>query len=84
MIEPTWPQLGIVHQTLVVLPSYMIFSDNGECIHICINQINLDVENELSDKLKQTDLRLFFTLFYIGKMVSMSNVNILALIKKFF
>ena len=37
LIEPTCPQLGIVCQALEVLQSYMIFSDNRECTHKCIN-----------------------------------------------
>ena len=45
LIEPTCPQSGIVRQALEVLRNYMIFSDNGECIHKCINQINLWKKN---------------------------------------
>ena len=45
LIEPTCPQSGIVRQALEVLRSYMIFSNNGECIHKCIKQINLWKKN---------------------------------------
>ena len=37
LIEATFPQLGVVCQALELLRRYMIFSDNGECIHKCIN-----------------------------------------------
>ena len=57
LIEPTCPQSGDVRQALEVLRRYMIFSDNVEYIHKCINRINSIVENELSEKLKQADIR---------------------------
>ena len=44
-IKLTCPQSGIVRQALEVLRSYMILSDNGECIRKCINQINLWKKN---------------------------------------
>ena len=47
LIEPTCPQSGDVRQALEVLRRYMVFSDNGVCIHKCINRINSIVENEL-------------------------------------
>ena len=33
---------------------------NGECIHKYINRINLIVENELLEKVKQAGIRDFF------------------------
>ena len=41
LIEASFPQLGVVCQALELLRRYMIFSDNGECIHKCINRINI-------------------------------------------
>ena len=38
----------------------MIFCGNGESIHKCINWINLIVENEISEKVKQAEKRDFF------------------------
>ena len=47
-------------QALDVLREYMLFSDNGEFIHKCLNEISVLVENELSAKLRQADIRSFF------------------------
>ena len=44
-------------QVLDVLPEYMLFSDNGEFIHKCLNEISVLVENELPVKLRQADIR---------------------------
>ena len=38
----------------------MLFSDNGEFIQKCLNEISVLVENELSAKLRQADIRNFF------------------------
>jgi len=38
----------------------MLFSENGDCIHQCVNKINTVVENELRAKLKQIDIRECF------------------------
>ena len=37
--EPICPQSSNVHQALNVLREYMLFSDNGEFIHKCFNEI---------------------------------------------
>ena len=58
--EPICPQSSDVHQALDVLREYMLFSDNGEFIHKCFDEISVLVENELSAKLRQTDIRSFF------------------------
>ena len=49
-----------VRQALGVLREYMLFSDNGEFIHKCLNEISVLVENELSAKLRQAYMRNFF------------------------
>ena len=58
--EPICPQSSDVRQALDVLQKYMLFSDNGEFIHKCLNEISLLVENGLSAKLRQADIRSFF------------------------
>ena len=58
--EPTCPQSSDVRQTLDVLREHMLFSDNGEFIHKCLNEISVLIENELSAKLRQADIRSFF------------------------
>ena len=58
--EPICPQSSDVPQALDVLREYTLFSDNGECIHKCLNEISVLVENELSAKLRQADIRSFF------------------------
>ena len=57
LIKRTCPQSGIVRQALEILESYMIFSDNGECIHKCINQINC---GEKIIRKAKTKYRKFF------------------------
>ena len=54
------PQSSDVRQAMDVLREYMLFSDNGEFIHKCLNKIGVLVENELSAKLRQADIRSFF------------------------
>ena len=46
--EPIRPQSSDVRQALDVLREYMLFSDNGEFIHKCLNKISVLAENELS------------------------------------
>ena len=58
--KPICPQSKDVCQALDVLGEYMLFSDNGAFIHKCLNEISVLVENELSAKLKQADIRIFF------------------------
>ena len=58
--EPICPQSSDMRQALDVLREYMLFSDNGEFIHKCLNEISVLVENELSAKLRQADIRSFF------------------------
>ena len=58
--ESICPQSRDVRQVLDVLREYMLFSDNGEFIHKCLNEISVLVENELSAKLRQADIRSFF------------------------
>ena len=58
--EPICPQSSDVRQALDVLREYMLFSDNGEFIHKFLNKISVLVENELSAKLRQADIRSFF------------------------
>ena len=58
--EPICPQSSDVGQAPDVLREYMLFSDNGEFIHKCLNEISVLVENELSAKLKQAHIRSFF------------------------
>ena len=38
----------------------MLFSDDGEFIHKCLNKISVLVENELSTKLRQAGIQSFF------------------------
>ena len=56
-IQPSCPKPDEIRRALEVLREYMLFSENGECIHQCVNQINTIVENELIGKLKQVDIR---------------------------
>ena len=57
--KPIFPQASDVRQALDVLRECMSFSDNWEFIHKFLNEISLLVENELSEKLRQADIRLF-------------------------
>ena len=59
-IQPSCPKSDEIRRALEVLREYMLFSENGECIHQCVNQINTIVENELITKLKQVDTREYF------------------------
>ena len=58
--EPLCQQLSAVRQALDVLQEYMLFSDNGEFIHKCLNKISVLVESELSANLRQVDIQRFF------------------------
>ena len=58
--EPIYPQSSDVCQAVDVLRGYVLFSDNEELTHKCLNQISVLVENELSAKLRQADVRTFF------------------------
>ena len=58
--EPISPQSSDARQALDVLRKYMLFSDNGEFIYKCLNEISVLVENELSAKLRHADIRRFF------------------------
>ena len=58
--KPICPQSSDVRQALDVLWEYMLFSDNGEFIHKCLNEISVLVKNELLAKLRQTDIWSFF------------------------
>ena len=58
--EPICSQSSDVCQDLDVLREYMLFSDNGEFIHKCLKEISVLVENEISSKLRQADIRSFF------------------------
>ena len=55
--EPICPQSSDVRQALDVLREYMLFSDNGEFIRKCLNEISVLAENELSARLRQADIR---------------------------
>ena len=59
-IQPSCPKFDEIRRALEVLREYMLFSENGECIHQCVNQINTIVQNELIAKLKQVDIREYF------------------------
>ena len=48
--EPICPQSSDVRQAPDVFREYMLFSDNGEFIYKCLNEISVLVENELSAK----------------------------------
>ena len=54
------PQSSDVCQALDALREYLLFSDNGEFIHKFLNEISVLVENELSAKLRQANIRSFF------------------------
>ena len=58
--EPICPQSSDVRQALDVLREYMLFSDNGEFIQKCLNEITVLVEEGLSGKVRQADIRSFF------------------------
>ena len=58
--EPICTQSSDVRQALDILQEYMLFSDNGEFIHKCLNEISVLVEIELSAKLRQAGIRSFF------------------------
>ena len=51
-IQPSCPKSDQIRRALEVLREYMLFSENGEFIHQCVNQIYTIVENELIVKLK--------------------------------
>ena len=78
LLEPTFPQSGIVCQILKMLRSYMIFSDNREYIHICIYQINSNVEKKLAGKLKQTD---FLYIIFWGYQLIMQQLSFITSLK---
>ena len=59
-IQPSCPKSDEIRRALEVLRENMLFSENGECIHQCVNQINTIVENKLIAKLKQVDIREYF------------------------
>ena len=59
--EPICPQSSDVGQALDVLREYMLFSDSGDFIHKCLNEISVLVENKSSAKLRQADIRSFFS-----------------------
>ena len=59
--ESICPQSSDVGQALDVLREYMLFSDSGEFIHKYLNEISVLVENKLSAKLRQADIRSFFS-----------------------
>ena len=59
-IQPSCPKSDEIRRALEVLREYMLFSENSECIHECVNQINKIVVNELIAKLKQVDIREYF------------------------
>ena len=53
-------QSSDAREALDVLWEYMLFSENGEFTHKCLNEISvLVVENELSAKLRQADIWSF-------------------------
>ena len=58
--ESICPQSSDVCQALDVLRKYLLFSDNGEFIHKFLNEISKSLENELSAKLRQANIRSFF------------------------
>ena len=58
--EPICPQSSDVPQTLDVLRESMLFSDNRDFIPKCLNEISVIVENNLSAKLRQADIRNLF------------------------
>ena len=58
--ESICPQPSDVRQTLNELREYMLYSDNGEFIHKCLNEISVLVENKLLAKLRQADIQSFF------------------------
>ena len=43
--EPICPESSDVRQALDVLREYILFSDNGEFIHKCFNEISVLAEN---------------------------------------
>ena len=59
-IQPSCSKSDEIRRAMEILREYMLFSENGECIHQCVNQINTTVENELITKLKQVDIREYF------------------------
>ena len=58
--EPIYPQSSNVRQVLDVLREYMLFIDNAEFIHKCLNETSVLVEKELPAKPRQADIRSFF------------------------
>ena len=57
--EPICPQFSDVRQALDVPRECMLFNDNREFINKFLNEISVLVENELSAKLSQADIRSF-------------------------
>ena len=58
--QPVCLQSSDVRQALDVLRECMLFSENREFTHKCLNEISVLVENEFSAKLRQANLRRFF------------------------
>ena len=58
--EPICSQSSDERQALDVLWEYMLLSDNGEFIRKFLNEISVLVENKLSAKLRQADIRSYF------------------------
>ena len=58
--EPICPQSSDVRQALDALQEYMLCTDNGEFIQKCLNEVSVLVQNELSAKLRQADIRSLF------------------------
>ena len=58
--EPICSQSSNERQALDVLWEYMLLSDNGEFIREFLNEISVLVENKLSAKLRQADIRSYF------------------------
>ena len=54
--EPICLQSSDVRQALDVIREYVLFSDNGEFIHKCLDEISVLAENKLSAKLRQADI----------------------------
>ena len=57
--EPICPQSSDVRQAVDVPRECMLFNDNREFINKFLNEISVLVENELSAKLSQADIRSF-------------------------
>nr|XP_047129379.1 tigger transposable element-derived protein 4-like [Hydra vulgaris] len=61
-IDPVYPKVSDIRETLQVLYDYMPFSLVGESLQQKLNAVSIIFDRDVSSKLKQSDIRTFFNL----------------------